>query len=734
MSLLRLDRLHYCILMSMGCISSPLVWAEDLTQDVTVLPTLHVEATRTDTTYLQTPASVFRIDAPKVDTSSQVNLTEVVKGVPSLQIRNRENYAQDLQLSMRGFGARSTFGVRGIRLYVDGIPATMPDGQGQTSNIDLSSLDHVEVLTGPFSSLYGNSSGGTILTSTKEGQGKDSIELSYSGGSHDKSRAGLVLQGGAKGANEPSYVISSSYFDTDGYREHSGAEKVLNNAKLSWNLDDGSKINWVTNYVKIHADDPMGLERKDWQANPKQIAPYVKKMGFNARKDIEQTQTGITWFKPINDKNELYAMAYLGNRQVTQYQSIPQGQVVVENGKPVYTGQKSPKHAGGVIDFERNYYGADFRWTGKELLPNTTVSIGVALDAMDEDRKGFENFNADGIYGVKGNLRRDEDNTLWNIDPYLQASWQFLPTWRLDTGVRYSNVHYKSKDHFTSRPDEYGTVNGDDSGKIDYDKVLPSAALSWQILPKLLAYVSYAKGFETPTFTEMAYQTDTSKSGFNFDLKPSTSDTYETGLKSQNHLGDFTLAVFQTKTKNDIVSAGSLDGRSTFRNADKTLREGVEFAWNKKLWRDLTATASYTYLDATFDASVPEKLGQDGKVLASAITSGNAIPGIAKNQAYASLAWQPSHGLYGGVDIQYMDKVYVNDTNSDAAPSYSVTSANVGYAWVMGDWKVNSFARVDNLFDKNYAGSVIVNDGNGRYFEPADGRNWSAGLRVIKQF
>jgi len=695
--------------MSMGCISSPLVWAEDLTQDVTVLPTLHVEATRTDTTYLQTPASVFRIDAPQADISSQVNLTEVVKGVPSLQLRNRENYAQDLQLSMRGFGARSTFGVRGIRLYVDGIPATMPDGQGQTSNIDLSSLDHVEVLTGPFSSLYGNSSGGTILTSTKEGQGKDSIELSYSGGSHDKSRAGLVLQGGAKGANEPSYVISSSYFDTDGYREHSGAEKVLNNGKLSWNLDDGSKINWVTNYVKIHADDPQGLTRDQWNANPKQQVPFLKQ--FNVRKDIEQTQTGVTWSKPINDKNELYAMAYLGNRQVTQYQSIPKS-----------TQDASINHAGGVIDFERDYYGADFRWTGKELLPNTTLSVGVALDAMDEDRKGFENFNlvnGQPSYGVKGNLRRDEDNTLWNIDPYLQASWQFLPTWRLDTGVRYSNVHYKSEDRYLS--------NGDDSGKTDYNKVLPSAALSWQIVPELMAYVSYAKGFETPTFTEMAYRPD-GESGFNFDLTASTSDTYETGLKSQNQLGDFTLAVFQTKTKDDIVSAGNSNGRSTFRNADKTLREGVEFAWNKKLWRDLTVTASYTYLDATFDADIPA-LGSIAQ-----IPSGNAIPGIAKNQAYASLAWQPSHGLYGGVDVQYMDKVYVNDTNSDAAPSYSVTSANVGYAWVMGDWKVNSFARVDNLFDKNYAGSVIVNDGNGRYFEPADGRNWSAGLRVIKQF
>ncbi|MDC5552761.1 TonB-dependent receptor [Acinetobacter baumannii] len=709
MSLLRLDRLHYCILMSMGCISSPLVWAEDLNSDVAKLPTLHVEATRTDTGYLQTPASVFRIEAPQVDSSSQVNLTEVVKGIPSLQIRNRENYAQDLQLSMRGFGARSTFGVRGIRLYMDGIPATMPDGQGQTSNIDLSSLDHVEVLTGPFSSLYGNSSGGTILTSTKEGQGKDSIELSYSGGSHDKSRAGLVLQGGAKGANEPSYIISSSYFDTDGYREHSGAEKVLNNAKLSWNLDDGSKINWVTNYVKIHADDPQGLTHDQWNANPKQQVPFLKQ--FNVRKDIEQTQTGVTWSKPINDKNELYAMAYLGNRQVTQYQSIPKS-----------TQDASINHAGGVIDFERNYYGADFRWTGKELLPNTTLSVGVALDAMDEDRKGFENFNlvnGQPSYGVKGNLRRDEDNTLWNIDPYLQASWQFLPTWRLDTGVRYSNVHYKSEDNYLS--------NGDDSGKTDYDKVLPSVALSWQILPELMAYVSYAKGFETPTFTEMAYRPD-GQSGFNFDLTASTSDTYETGLKSQNQLGDFTLAVFQTKTKDDIVSAGNSNGRSTFRNADKTLREGVEFAWNKKLWRDLIATASYSYLDATFDADIPA-LGNIAQ-----ISSGNAIPGIAKNQAYASLAWQPSHGLYGGVDVQYMDKVYVNDTNSDAAPSYSVTSANVGYAWVIGDWKVNSFARVDNLFDKKYAGSVIVNDGNSRYFEPADGRNWSAGLRVIKQF
>lgn len=679
------------------------LYAEDDVAIQADLPIIKVEATHTDTSYAKTPASVFRVNAPKQQDNIGVNLTEVLKGIPSLQLNNRENYAQDLQLSMRGFGARSTFGVRGIRLYVDGIPATMPDGQGQTSNIDLKSLDHLEVLTGPFSSLYGNSSGGAILATTKEGQGRDSVTMGYSGGSDQRSNSSIVLQGGAHAENEPAYVISSSYFDTDGYREHSAADKVLNNAKLTWNLSDGSKINWVTNYVKINADDPMGLTRALWEQNPKQAVSSAET--YNTRKEIEQTQTGVTWTKPLDDHNELYAMTYVGNRHVTQYQSI------------LKTTQTNVNNAGGVIDFDRNYYGADFRWTGKELLPNTSISAGVALDAMDEDRKGYNNYDASGNYGVKGTLRRNEDNTLWNIDPYLQASWQFLPTWRLDTGVRYSNVHYKSDDHYL--------INGNDSGKTEYAKTLPSAALSWQIVPELLAYVSYAKGFETPTFTEMAYRTD-GAAGFNFNLKPSSSDNYEMGLKSKNPWGYFTLAAFQSKTKNDIVSYATVNGRATYQNVDKTQRQGVEFSWNKNLWKDLKAQASYSYLDATFDSDFSSASGT--------VKKGTYIPGIAKNQAFARLAWQPQTGMFAGIEAHYMDKIYVNDANSDAAPSYTVTAIDVGYKWKMQDWAINTYARVDNLFDHNYVGSVIVNDGNGRYFEPAEGRNWSAGLSITKQF
>lgn len=706
---LKINLLYGSVAITMG-MASTFVWSEESSNDqIEPLPVIKVEATRTDTPYMQTPASVYRVDAPKNDQSLQVNLTELVKGIPSVQLRNRENYAQDLQLSMRGFGARSTFGVRGIRLYVDGIPATMPDGQGQTSNIDINSLSHLEVLTGPFSSLYGNSSGGAVLATTREGQGKDSIEMNYAGGSHNKNRAGIVLQGGAKNQNEPSYIVSSSYFDTDGYRDHSGANKVLSNAKLTWNLDDGSKINWVTNYVKIDADDPGGLTRADWEKNPKQVAKNV--LDYNARKTIDQTQTGLTWSKPLNDQNELYAMTYIGQRQVTQYQSIPD---------TVQKNPNTPYQAGGVIDFKRDYYGADFRWTGKDLLPYTQFSAGVAIDAMNEDRQGYQNFNDAGDKGIKGDVRRDERNTLWNVDPYLQASWSFLQTMRLDTGVRYSNVHYKSKDHYIVG------LNGDNSGKTTYEEVLPSVALSWQIIPEVLAYASYAKGFETPTFTEMAYPAQGGASMF--DLKPSKSDNYELGLKSSNTLGDFNLATFYIETKDDIVAAESMGGRATFRNADKTLRKGIEFAWNKKLWKDIAVNASYAYLDATFDSKVPAA----GKV--AEIPEGNAIPGIAKNQAFIGLVWQPEQGFYAGLDTQFMDKVYVNDINSDAAASYTVASIYTGYAWKRADWGINGFARVDNLFDKNYAGSVIVNEGSSRFFEPADGRNWSAGLKVSKQF
>src|SRR5690606_22372467 len=435
-------------------------------------------------------------------------------------------------------------------------------------------------------------SGGTILTTTTEGQGADSIELGHSAGSQNKGQTKLVLQGGSENASEPSYVISSSYFDTNGYRDHSGAHKVLHNAKLTWDLEDGSKINWMNNYVKIAADDPGGLTREQWKVNPRQVATNV--LLYNARKEIEQLQTGLTWNKPINEQNELYGMIYWGQREVTQYQSIPK--CAYEENTDICrpnTVQLARNHPGGVIDFDRQFYGADLRWTGRDVLPNTKLIAGLAVDAMTEDRKGYLNYVGN-TFGVKGELRRDEDNTLWNVDPYLQASYHFAPDWTLDAGLRYSNVHFKSEDHYIT------DVNGDNSGKTTFDKLLPSLSLSWKILPELMTYASYAQGFETPTFTEMAYPADGSSRTFN--LKAAESRTYEMGLKSANTLGDFTVEVFHTTTRDDIDSEGNDNCRSTFCDSDKTLRVGIELSWNKSLWRDLIPQTCYRYIDLTFDA------------------------------------------------------------------------------------------------------------------------------------
>lgn len=697
-------------------VSSAPVWAQQSVSAMPSLPVIEVTAMGTSRAITTTPATVDRIDLRPSAAIAKVNLSEVLHGVPALQINNRENYAQDLQLSMRGFGARATFGVRGIRMYVDGIPATMPDGQGQTSNIDMHSLSQVEVLTGPFAALYGNASGGALLMHSREGQGRNSIEFGFNGGSHDKQQGYIQAQGGRQQATEPAYMLSSSYFQTDGYREHSAAQKVLHNAKLTWNLSDGSKINWVTNRVELEADDPAGLTRQLWKENPQQQTPFLKQ--FNVHKSLQQTQTGVTWHKPLGEQQSIDSLVYMGNRQLMQYQAIPRAT------------QANPRHAGGVIDFDRDYYGADLRWNIERLWSNVDLSVGVALDHMQDDRQSYENFNTDAQYGVKGALRRDEVNTLWNIDPYLKASWQFLPSWQLDASWRYSNVHYRSKDRYIT------ATNPDDSGRTDYQKVLPALAVGWDITPQLYSYMSYGKGFETPTFTEMAYsnpskalnESSDNTGGMNFDLKPASSDRYEWGLKSNNAYGLYQLAIFHIQTENDIVASDAYAGRATFRNAERTLRQGVELSWRYDLWKDLKVSASYAYLDASFDADLAATLTKP------AIAKGTRIPGIAKQQAFASVAWQPEQGLHAGMALRHMDRIYVDDVNSDFAPRYTIAALHVGYLWQNNDWTLNGFARVDNLFDRHYVGSVIVNDGNRRFFEPADGRNWQLGASIQKRF
>jgi iron complex outermembrane receptor protein len=359
------------------------------------------------------PGSVDRIDGSEMrDSRLQVNLSESLGAVPGLQVQNRLNYAQDLQLSIRGFGARSTFGVRGVRLYVDGIPATLPDGQGQTSNIDIGSMDRVEVLRGPFSALYGNSSGGVVQAFTASGEGAPRLSYALAGGSFGTWRQSLQLSG-SQGAVD--YLLDASRFHTDGWREQSAARRDIANGKLGIALDNGDKLTLIMNSVRIDAQDPLGLTADQYALAPR-LAPLA--MQYDTRKTVEQTQAGLLYERRIDARQGLRLMLYSGERKTTQYQSIPP------------SAQQSPLHAGGVIDLSRQYGGIDLRWSAALTLAGRPFDVvaGLGYDTLREKRRGYENYVgpvASPVLGVRGRLRRNELNEVWNLDPYAQATWRF---------------------------------------------------------------------------------------------------------------------------------------------------------------------------------------------------------------------------------------------------------------------------------------------------------------------
>ncbi|WP_324187972.1 TonB-dependent receptor PqqU [Rouxiella silvae] len=663
---------------------------------------------------LDTPAAVSVVNGDDVrDSRPQVNLSESLTGVPGLQVQNRQNYSQDLQLSVRGFGSSSTYGVSGVRIYVDGIPATMPDGQGQTSNIDLSSVDKIEVLRGPFSALYGNASGGVVNVETQTGQQPTTLTAGTYFGSYGSFRNSVKASGSTGDgthAGDVNYTISASRFTTQGFRDHSSARKNLGNGKLGVRIDDRSTLTLMFNSVTVDAGDPGGLTESEWKANPTQ-SPRADQ--YNTRKSIDQTQVGLRYVREMTDNDELSIMTYKGERHTTQYQSIPPGP------------QASPAYPGGVIVLERRYQGIDTRWKHDGQLGAVPVTLigGLDYETMTERRMGYKNFiveNGVNEYGVKGDERRNEKNKMWNLDPYLQSTWKLTDRWTLNAGVRYSTVSFSSKDYYIV------PGNGDDSGSTRYHKALPMGSLSYALTPASNLYVSAGRGFETPTINQLSYRPDGS-TGLNINLKPSTSNTVELGSKTRIGYGLLTAAIFQTDTDNDLAVATSGSGRSSYANVGKTRRRGLELSFDQQFSSDWRLRMAWTLLDATYRDNVNTSV--------SNIPAGNKLPGIARNSAYASLGWAPPEGFHAGAELRYMSDIQANDANTAQAPAYTLTSLNAGYRlnW-RSNWSLDLFTRVDNLFDRHYVGSVIVNETNSRYFEPAPGRNWGGGATLTYTF
>jgi iron complex outermembrane recepter protein len=676
-----------------------------------------VTGTRIGTDPQNIPMAVDIVDQDAIrDQTLQVNLSESLQRVPGINVQNRGNYAQDLQISSRGFGGRASFGVRGIRLFTDGIPASQPDGQGQVSHFALSSAERVEVLRGPFSALYGNASGGVVQIFTEAAAKKPTGTVSVATGPDHTWK--LATRASGLLASGLGIVAEASEFHTDGLRPHSSATKTLGQIKFTKELGD-TKLTVLANSVTIKAEDALGLSRAEFDANPDQTTAAATL--FNTRKTTRQDQAGLRVEHAFSSRHAVEAVVYAGSRDVTQWQSIP-----------VAT-QTAATQPGGVIAFSRTYAGVDARYVHKADWGSAI--IGATLDSLDEARRGYENFigtGATATLGVTGNLRRDEDNNVRNDDVYAQTEIKVLSNLFLTAGVRKSKVKFVSDDHFV-----IPGRNPDDSGRASYSKTTPAVGASFKVTEGFNLYASAGRGIETPTFNELSYRAS-GQTGLNFDLKPALSKSVEVGAKYRHGIWRANVAAFDTTTRDEIVTLTNAGGRATFQNAGSTSRRGAELSVAASIAAPSEAQIdvlfSLTALNAKYVDAFKTCTTVPCTTPTTVVAAGNKLPGVPGNSAYAEAKWTHPAGFSAAIEAKHQSKIYVNDLNTDAASAYTIANVRAGYTFSLGTARIATGIRVDNVADKRYAGTVIVNEGNGRFFEPAPGRTWLATANVTFAF
>lgn len=678
--------------------AAPQTAAPTVGSSLRALPTIVVTATRIPQPAFDVPASISAVKLGRVDSvKAGVNVTEFLRQVPGVLARNRQDYAEGDQISIRGFGSTSTFGETDVRVYSDGIPSTMPDGSGDISNFDLGGADRIEVLRGPFSALYGNSSGGVIQIFTADGSNPPELLGNFGGGSDGAWKADVGARGTVGGFG---YNLDLSQFETDGYREHSAATRTNGNAKLDFKVGKRGKLTLLVNTVSLPlSQDPAGLTLAQFRADPRQASR--NNLLYNARKSVHQEQGGAVYTQDIGEHQAFRAMVYYGQRRVQQFLPIPA------------VAQRSPTSGGGVIGLGGIYKGTDLRWTWKSNLLGRpfSVIVGAAYDWEGVHRQGFNNFVGD-ILGVQGALRRDEQDNDFNLDEYTQASWKFAPRWSLMVGARHSVVHFTSRDHFITAD------NGNDSGSLTFGSTDPVAGLMFHVRPDWHLYASWGEGFDTPTQDQLAYRPDFA-TGLNFNLHPQRTRSGEIGSKWLfNDGGTLDVALFQANTRDEIAVLASAGGRTTYQNVGPVRRRGGEIGFDLPIGDMWQWSTAYTYLDASFQSSFGD------------VKSGTRMPAVPRNLLHTALRWGRDVGWHAGISVDAASTTSVNDADTLVAPGYAIANLSGGYVYDTSRYTIAPYARIDNLANHSYVGAIIVNQAQGAAFEAASGRTFWVGVNV----
>jgi iron complex outermembrane receptor protein len=455
------------------------------------------------------------------------------------------------------------------------------------------------------------------------------------------------------------------------------------------------------------------LTRAQFENDPRQAGFNAET--YNTRKSVRQQQLGANYQRQLSADDSLAATVYGGRRSTEQFQAL------------AAAAQNSAASAGGVIDLQRQYWGSDWHWThrGAWLGGPTEFTGGFSYDTLSEARRGYQNFVGSQL-GIVGQLRRDESNRVYNFDQYAQLQWEPGDSWLLIAGLRNSRVPIKSRDHYIV------PGNGDDSGSTEYNATTPVLGITYRFSDALHFYADYGKGFETPTLNELAYKsTSGADTGLNLGLNPSRSEHYEIGAKARfDEIYTANLAAFHVITHDELAVAANVSGRSVYQNVGKTQRDGIEASFDSHWQSGIGLALAYTVLRAKYVEDFTSCPGSPCTA-PQLVSAGNRIPGVPLSVLFGELSWQhqPS-GFSTAFEVRRETKMYVNDLNSDAAPAYTALNWRGGFAQQLQQWHLQEFIRVENLTDRKYAGSVIVNESSARYFEPAPGRNVFAGVHA----
>jgi len=659
------------------------VWAQTDTE--AVLPTVEVSAPRLARELYATPAAVSTIDQDAIAQGQQrVRLDESLNRVPGVFLQNRDNFAQGQRISIRGFGARAPFGVRGITVMVDGIPYTLPDGQAQLDAIDLDSAERIEVIRGPSSVLYGNAAGGVIDITTADGRDNPGTRLRMGAGSDGYQKVALQ-NGGVQG--DWSHHISLTGLNVDGYREQSSTEKYLLNAKLRRELGSDRALTAIINLLdNPRSEDPGALNAREVAEGRDQAAP--NSLALDAGQTVDQQLIGLQYEDLSAGEGELYLKGFIAQRDFEQ---------------------QLPFVGSSRLGYQRDYMGASAEYHHEVTLGNLPLNYIVGVDAARQKDDRFR--NDVNPQGAVGEPLADETQTATSTGVFAQGDLALSELLTLSLGTRFDRVDLDVDDDFAA--------DGDQSGQRTFNEWSGSAGLSYRYRPQHQAYINTGTAFETPTFSEFA---NPAGGGFNPSVEPQKAWNREVGLRGyiEPLALDYDVALFSVRVRDELVPYDE-GGRTFYQNAGDTNRDGVELALGWQLADQWRLDSALTLARYEFDEFATPSERFDG----------NRIPGLPEQTWVNQLTWENLDERFATLETEYVGDLVADNANETSVDSYWLVNLRVGDGWQLSQQtRLSAYVGLRNLLDEEHYSNVRLNGTFGRFYEPAPGRSVYGGVEL----